>query len=157
MKKLACLLLFCCATLVLHGCGPANPYGTVVVTGKVTVDGEPMEGVSISFSPTTSEGMTAYGMTVADGSYQLTTGGAPFGTGAVPGTYTVSFSKVTPGGEGMSMAEFEAGGSRPMTGPPPPVYHIPEKFSDPKTAGFDPVEVKKKASENNFEFNLVTK
>jgi len=116
-----------------------------------------MEGVSISFSPVDSDGMGASGMTIADGSFRLTTGGAPFGTGAKPGTYLVTFSKVTPGGEGMSMAEFEAGGSRPVSGPPAPIHLIPERFNNPATTGFDPVEVKKRASENNFEFNIETK
>ena len=154
MRKLSCLLLFCCAPLVLQGCGPANPYGTVVVTGKVTVDGEPMEGISVAFAPSAADGMTAYGMTIANGTFTLTTGGAPFGTGAKPGSYIVSFSKVT-SGPGMSMAEFEAGARQPA-GPPQAIHLIPEKFSDPKKAGFDPVEVQK-GGKNNFDFNLNTK
>jgi hypothetical protein len=155
MKKLSCLLLFCCAPLVLHGCGPANPFGTVVVSGKVTVDGAPMEGITISFSPNGGEGMAAFGMTDASGNYKLTTGGAPFGTGAKPGSYDVAFSKVS-SGPGRSMADFSAGVPLQPGGPPQATHLIPEKFADAKTAGFDPVEVKK-GKKNNFEFNLETK
>ena len=155
MKKLSYLLLFCCAPLVLHGCGPANPYGAVAVSGKITVDGEPMEGVVVTFVPSGDDGMGAYGMTDAAGSYKLTTGGAPFGTGAVPGSYIVTFSKVT-SEPGMSLAEFEAGGARMPSGPPKAIHLIPEKFSNPKTVGFEPIEVKK-GSKNNFDYNLETK
>jgi len=140
---------------VLQGCGPANPEGTVPVSGKVTVDGEPMEGITISFVPTADDGMSAYGLTLADGSYKLTTGGAPFGTGAMPGSYVATFSKVT-SGPGMSMEEYEAGGMRQAAGPPQAIHLIPQKFSDTKTVGFDPVDVKK-GSKNNFDFNLETK
>jgi len=155
MKKFSCLLLFCCAPLVLQGCGPANPYGTIPVTGKVTVDSEPMEGITVTFVPTADDGVSAYGLTLADGSYKLTTGGAPFGTGAMPGSYVVTFSKVTTG-PGMSMADLDAGMTFQATGPPQPIHVIPQKFSDTKTVGFDPVDVKK-GSKNNFDFNLETK
>ena len=126
-----------------------------MVTGKITVDGEPMEGITVTFAPSGSNEMGAYGMTDATGSYKLTTGGAPFGTGAIPGPYIVTFSKVT-SRPGMSLAEFEAGVSRQPAGPPKVIHLIPEKFSNPNTVGFDPVEVKK-GGKNNFDFNLETK
>jgi len=94
------------------------------------------------------------------GNYKLTTGGAPFGTGAIPGSYGVAFSKTEAVSSGMSLGEFDAAvasGNMPRTmGPPKPIHLIPEKFSDPRTAGFDPVEVKK-SGKNNFDFNLETK
>jgi len=155
MKNFSCLILFCCVPLVLSGCGPANPFGTVPVTGTITVNGEPMEGVSISFTPADESGMTAYGMTIADGTFQLTTGGAPFGTGAKPGSYRVTFSKVD-AGQMVSLADHEAGVVSRGGGPAAPTYLIPQKFSDPKTTGFDPVEVKK-SGKNTFSFNLETK
>jgi len=155
MRRLSCLFLFCCAPLVLHGCGPANPYGTVVVTGKITVDSEIMDGVTVSFLPTAGDGMAAFGMTDAGGNFKLTTAGAPFGTGAQPGSYNVTFSKAA-SGPGMSLTEFQSGGAPQPARPPQAIHLIPEKFGDPKTAGFDPVEVKK-GGKNNFDFNLDTK
>ena len=150
MKKISCLVLFCCAALLLHGCGPDNPYGTVVVTGTVTVDGEPMEGVTISFVPS-GDGMSAFGLTDANGSYRLTTAGAPFGTGAMPGTYSVTFTKLEPVPV-TSMADIQsmAGGQLRMS---QPVHLIPQRYSTPETAGFDPVEVVTRGR-NHFEFNL---
>ena len=150
MKKLSCLVLFCCAALLLYGCGPANPYGTVVVTGTVTVDGEPMEGVTISFVPS-GDGMSAFGLTDVSGNYRLTTAGAPFGTGAVPGTYSVTFTKLEPVPV-TSMADIQstAGGQLRMS---QPVHLIPQRYSTPATAGFDPVEVVARGR-NHFEFNL---
>ena len=144
-------MLFCFATLLFYGCGPANPYGTVVVTGTVTVDGEPMEGVTVAFVPP-GEGLSAYGMTDTSGNFKLTTAGAPFGTGAVPGTYSVTFEKVTSSGE-----HVVAGEATPMSlsGPPEPTYHLPRKFGNPGTTGFDPVEVAARGK-NHFEFNLET-
>lgn len=154
MKRFLCLLLFCCVLLVLRGCGHSNPYGTVVVTGKVTVDGSPMDGITVSFSPSASDGTSAYGLTDANGNYKLTTGGAPFGTGAIPGTYNVAFSKTTTG-TGKSLAEYESSGLSTRMVMPQTIHLIPEKFTKPNTAGFDPVEVKK-SGKNNFDFNLVT-
>ena len=144
-------MLFCCAAMLFYGCGPANPYGTVAVTGAVTVDGKPMEGVTVAFV-TTGEGMSAYGMTDASGNFKLTTAGAPFGTGAVPGTYSVTFEKVE-----SSREHVVAGDATSMSrsGPSEPTYHLPRKFGDPGTTGFDPVEVKARGK-NHFEFNLET-
>jgi hypothetical protein len=162
MKKLSCLLLICCAPLVLHGCGQSNPYGTVVVTGKVTVDGVPMEGITVSFSPADGTGMGALGMTDAEGNYTLTTGGAPFGSGAKPGSYVAAFSKTesptqeNPTGYGPGLAPQQGSPTPRSAGPPQAVHLIPEKYSNAKTAGFDPVDVKK-GDKNNFDFNLETK
>lgn len=158
MKKILYAILCCCASLSC-GCTPSNPYGTVSVTGKVTVDGAPLEGVTVSFVPP-GDGMSAFGITDADGNYMLTTAGAPYGTGAVPGSYSATFSK-TETAPVMTLAEYEslvASGNAPRQPPKPPepTYLIPQKFSDPKTAGFDPVEVKK-GERNKFDFNLETK
>ena len=154
MRKFLCVILCCCGLLLLSGCGPDNPYGTVAVTGKITVNGEPMEGITVTFVPDSPEGVSAFGRTDAGGNYQLTTGGAPFGTGAIPGTYSVTFSKVQ-AAEGQSLADFQAGNAAPSppSGPPQAVHLIPQKYDSPRTAGFEPVEVKQ-GSRNNFDFNL---
>lgn len=60
------LLLF--ATLV--GCmGSGNPVGKV--SGKVTLNGEPVSQASVMFEPVDG-GRSSFGMTDADGMYQLT-------------------------------------------------------------------------------------
>jgi len=137
---------FCCAALLLYGCGTANPFGTVPVTGTVTLDGAPLDGVTISFRPS-DDGMTAVGMTDVNGNFVLTTPGAPFGTGAVPGSFTVSFSKLEPVPVTPMGSSDTGGGMRT------PVSLIPTRYNNPQTTGFDPIEVVARGR-NHFEFNL---
>lgn len=75
--------------LGLAGCG--NSLGTVPVSGKVTVDGQAMEGVMVLFVPTDPEGMPASAQTDASGAFTLTT--EINGDGAIPGSYQVALSK----------------------------------------------------------------
>ena len=61
-----------CASLVVAlsamGCGGGGPdRGTV--TGKVTLDGQPLEGADLEFQP--EEGSPSYGTTDDDGEYDL--------------------------------------------------------------------------------------
>ena len=98
-------------------------------------------------------------MTDAKGNYVLTTGGAPFGTGAIPGEYNVLLSKVSNSGSGqVSLEEFnamkESGESAP-SGPMNRVVHeIPEKYSKATTSGLAPVTVGSNASKNVFDFDI---
>jgi len=65
------------------------------VEGRVTFDGEPIEGVGVSFSPMVpGEGVAAFGKTLGDGSFRLTsTHGGLAGAGAMTGEYAVMFQK----------------------------------------------------------------
>ena len=65
------------------------------VKGRVMLEGEPLEGVGVSFSPVVKgQGVTAFGKTLADGSYTLTsTRGGSLGAGAVVGDYAVTLQK----------------------------------------------------------------
>lgn len=85
-----CLSLLCCfGVLVLcAGCGGS---GTAQVTGKVTLDGSPLEGATVAFAPV-GEGQAASGKTDASGTYNLTT--FVNNDGALPGSYKVTISKV---------------------------------------------------------------
>jgi hypothetical protein len=74
------------------GCGDkAGSVGTVPVTGLVTLDGQPVTGAAVSFSPTDKGGRAAVGTTDDSGRYTLTT--MKSGDGAVPGSYTVMITK----------------------------------------------------------------
>lgn len=55
--------------LFLVGCGGADYPDRGVVTGKVTMNGEPVPNISIMAAP--MKGRTSYGRTEADGSYEL--------------------------------------------------------------------------------------
>lgn len=142
--------------VALSGCGAKNPYDTAKVSGVVLVDGAPMAAVSVSFQPVEIEGMSAGGMTDAEGKFVLTTGSAPFGSGAIPGRYYVAFfkSEVPAEFQTNSPEEFKEkfGDMRSV----PVVHHVPEKYNFPRTSGVEPVTVEK-GGKNHFEFSLGTK
>lgn len=78
--------------LALAGCGSSQFGG---VHGRVTLDGEPLAGATVEFSP--EGGSPAYGVTDQDGKYQLLFSseqqGAPIGTNRVRIT---SFNEAEP-------------------------------------------------------------
>lgn len=86
------MLVMLCAP----GCGrgPKRPL-VHFVKGGVKLDGQPVEGVGVSLSPVVKgQGVTAFGKTLADGSYVLTsTLGGRLGAGAVAGEYAVMLQK----------------------------------------------------------------
>lgn len=76
-------VLFC---LLLAGCGSEG--GLASVKGKVTLNGEPLEGAIVQFQPTAEDGSSSAGKTDAKGRYELM---YTFDTpGAMPGEHIVS-------------------------------------------------------------------
>jgi hypothetical protein len=78
-------------TCVLSGCGPE--YATV--TGRVTLDGEPLPNATVSFMPEDEGGHPSFGRTEADGSYSLQETHRL--DGALPGKYTVRITTYVEG------------------------------------------------------------
>lgn len=105
------------------------------VTGSITLDGEPLAGAHIRFSPE-AKGPAAFGVSDNRGRYELRT--YEPGDGAIPGKYGISITKeVTEGG-----MEFESQAAKEAyvkeNGEPPPretVNVVPEKYSTKKTSG----------------------
>lgn len=91
------VMLVILMTLLPHaGCGRGLKQPLVhPVRGRVTLDGQPSEGVGLSLRPVVKgEGVSAFGKTLADGSYSLSsTGGGKLGAGAVAGDYFVMLEK----------------------------------------------------------------
>lgn len=91
------LVLVILMTLLPHaGCGRGLKRPVVhPVKGRVTLEGQPIEGVGLSLRPVVKgEGLSAFGKTLADGSYSLSsTGGGKLGAGAVAGEYFVMLEK----------------------------------------------------------------
>ena len=126
-----------------------NPYGTVHVEGTVTVDGAPVEGINVVFAPRGGD-YAAGGVTNASGKFTVNTGGY---SGAKPGSYDVTFTKIeVPGGD-LSLEEFQARfGNRQPT----PEYLIPQKYEDAKTSGIEPITVSEDRRQNVFTFELTS-
>ena len=104
-KPLITVVLFALA-LVCTGC--KKDTGTVPVTGKIIVNGEPMEDVFVSFSPV-GEGEPGSGRTDAQGVYTLKTSQGEMGAGVKPGSYKVSLSKLHGEWDGKSFQDNPGG------------------------------------------------
>ena len=133
------------------GCAENNPFGTVYVEGTVTMDGEPIEGVHVTFMPRDpGADLSAGGITNASGRFTLTAGGSPAGSGAVPGSYDVTFSKlehaIPPPLEGRPRVFHLPG----------PTYLVPQRYESPSTSNIEPVTVSTNRRENVFTFDLTS-
>lgn len=83
-------------TVLITGCGSELNK----VTGKVTLDGKPVQGLEVRFEPVDpNNGTTAMGYTKADGTYELHYPGDN-NDGAPPGEFTVHISGAETDGEG---------------------------------------------------------
>ncbi len=88
--------------LILTGCSdgsspPPKLPGTVKVTGTATLDGKPLEGAIIRFSPISNKGFHgAAGVADASGKYELVTdiGNGQSSPGVIPGDYTIYVSRM---------------------------------------------------------------
>ena len=152
MKTKFALFALFLSTLFLFGCGNNNPLGVVRVTGTVTLDGQPAEGVTVLFVPTSAEGRTASGISDSNGRFSLTAAGADFGAGAIPGEYIPTFSKTEMEGTGLSEEEF----ARRFPGDSANLIHlIPQRYASSRTSGFEAVNVER-GGRNQFAFELTS-
>jgi len=146
---------------IFQGC-TKNPLGTVKVTGKVTLDGTPVEGVTVAFYPKSStDCRECFGLTNAQGQFVLTVSGAEPGSGAIPGEYGVVLTKLQKNPSSSSQTAGTPDEQRsavPMNPgpPPPPVHLLPAKYADKNKTDIAPVTVEN-GKKNNFAFELSTK
>jgi hypothetical protein len=159
MNRLAACGLFLLPALLLgcDGSGPDVQY----VEGVVLVDGQPVEGVTVSFSPVNSEtGLPAVGTTDATGKFTLTAlqGGSP-GGGTTAGDYKVGFTK----SDVTSISAEEAqqmqddpnyGKSTGLSAPPKVMSAIPNKYTNPDTSGITVTVKKGENKGEDFQFKL---
>ncbi|HTN76803.1 MAG TPA: carboxypeptidase regulatory-like domain-containing protein [Pirellulaceae bacterium] len=91
--------------LILAGCDNGPKLGEV--SGKVTLDGQPIKGLEVSFVPTVAAlGTTAIGYTQADGTYTLHYPGDR--QGAPVGEYKVSIAGGETDGESGAAVQIPA-------------------------------------------------
>ncbi len=132
------------ALLFLAGCGRSLPE-TAPVTGRITLDGNPVPKGRIVFVP--DEGRPAIGAIQPDGTYRLTTF-AP-GDGAVLGHHTVTIqaNEVIGGAVPGSFEEEIEKGQRGGV-----LRHlVPEQYNSPKHSG---LSVQVGPGPNEIDFDL---
>lgn len=143
--------------VVFAGCpksGPARPK-TVAVTGKVTYNGQAVEGATVTFVSRQGTN-SAVGLTDATGQYKLTTFAKD--DGAVPGEYQVKIIKTeAPPAAGPAVSDEDPNYVPPEEmGPEPaaPKNLLPAKYADPNSSGLS-ATVTESAAKNVFDFQLV--
>jgi len=145
--SICCFIALGCAI----GCGSKNPLGVVKVTGKVTLDGQPISGATVSFVPKSeADGQLASATTDAEGGYSLTTAGAGDIAGAVPGTYSVILRKFEQ--EDVLGTGEEATSQGPSYAAPKVTRILPAKYENATTSGLSATVEKR--GQNVFDFDL---
>ncbi len=165
-----CLGLICAmGLLVATGCpgGNTSNLNTVKVSGTVTLDGAPLPGATVTFSPKSDGVRAAFGTTDENGRFTLTTLNP--GDGAVPGSYAVTVSKpvaaaasapsqdpramggaISPEEAAKIMAKAQGGAA----GTAASANVVPAKYASAATSGLT-AEVKSGA-DNTFPFELTS-
>jgi hypothetical protein len=117
----ACLALLC-------GCGEDNPLGRKAISGKVTLDGTPLDQGSISFQPVQTPGVAANtaavntGAVIEKGQYSI-----PADQGLLPGTYRVVIS--SPEQSKIDTTDPNEAMKQAATGAAPPKERIPAEYN----------------------------
>ena len=88
-----CLFILLVSLACIPGCKKNAPIKTDVVTGVITMDGAPLAGARVTFSPVDASGSVAIGTTDDSGKYILQTLLGAADAGTTPGDYIVSVSK----------------------------------------------------------------
>lgn len=140
---LGLFLLAGCSVLALSGCGGAKEDEwsakrpkTYKVQGKVTYNGQPVDGAIVSFQSTGTEVRGATGTTNASGEFQLRTFEA--NDGAVPGTHKVTVTKSVVSGGDPSYFDVDSpnyGKEPPPEAQPSTKHLVPEKYGSFETSG----------------------
>jgi hypothetical protein len=164
-----CLGLFLSVLMLVTFVGCGQKQSGIPVTGMVTLDGSPVGGATVTFTPVGGEGGVAVGMTDGSGQFKLSSGA---GSGALPGSYAVTITKLTapsdtssgpdPREMGPNITEeqrqkiLEAARAQQTarkatdTGP----ANIPERYGSTETSGF--AAVVEQGGQNDFTFEMTS-
>jgi hypothetical protein len=130
--------------VALPGCGGTKGGpATIDVTGTITLNGTPVDGATVLFSPDigSSDGrLASQATTDAEGRFKLSThvGGGKLKSGIVPGKYVIAISKLDTAPAKNTFS--------------PPKNLLLPKYADPKTSLLTAEVVSGKA--NDFSFPL---
>ncbi len=146
--------------LGLLGCGEPSGPSVEYVEGVVTLDGTPIEGVTVSFSPVKEDaGTPAVGTTDASGVFKLTAiQGGKVGGGTAVGEYEVTFTKIKASGQSDVTKSSDPNYGKSDTTQRPQAtqteYIVPQKYGNADTSGFT-VKVEKGTNKGDkFKFDL---
>lgn len=146
------------------GCGGSGrSASTEPVTGTVTLNGTPVGGAVVAFSPKDPGVSAAFGTTDATGKFVLTT--VEPGDGAMVGSYAVTVTKTSaPAGAASGPSNFDPNSEESMDAAYAEYYAsqnegedslpkdlLPVKYKDPSTSGLT-AEVT--SGGGNFDFKL---
>ncbi len=112
------------------------------VSGIVTLDGQPVEGATVTFTPK-GGGPTSFGITGTDGSFVMKTGSGRDGAAVAEHQVAVILSMVAGGTAAQAkpddlapaMSNEVGGGGAAKVIPPRTVWLVPEKYSKPESSG----------------------
>lgn len=146
-------------TVAIAGCGSGVDVQSV--TGRVTLDGAPIKGATVTFSPVEGGGgKAAVGIADADGQFKLADMGSG-AEGAVAGEYEVGVLWFKPSADSSNATGESGGGATPekddaksRSGVSGPESLLPVAYQDPKSSGLKATVVKGK---NEFNFELDSK
>jgi hypothetical protein len=130
------------AAALLSGCGgDRDELPRQAVSGKVTLDGKPLDASRITFQPETGAEGTPAGGEIHGGQYSISRSDGP-----TPGTYVVRITSV---GEATLPDKNALPGDPPLVKkePIPPRYNVKTTLSSTVT----------KEGPNTFDFDLKTK
>ena len=148
-KRFLAVMALVAIIAILPSCGK-KVLKTDEVTGTVTLDGSPLKGCTVFFTPAEGNGAPAVGTTDASGVYKLQTALGAADAGTTPGDYTVHFTCLTVVKEGQTGDKDGEGATDDET-----KSAIPAKYNDPKKSGFTATVVK--GQPNKFDFALTSK
>jgi hypothetical protein len=127
------------------GCSGSGLSGTAPVTGKVTYNGQPVEGAVVSFLGEGEGARVATAISGAGGAYELMTVDEE---GAMPGKYAVTVTK-SEAAVGASQSMEEA--AKSLAPPPVAKELLPAKYGDPAQT---PLKFDVKAGANTIDLAL---
>ncbi|MBQ9873541.1 MAG: carboxypeptidase regulatory-like domain-containing protein [Thermoguttaceae bacterium] len=140
MKKFAVILFVCCLSVAALGCGKKGLSGLSGASGVITLDGQPVEGASITLWPE-GNGRSAGAVSDAKGVFTFQTLNA--NDGVADGTYKVTVTKMSVENaysdeeakkfsEAGGKSHKQVFGDRPE---PKSVNALPQKYAKPDTSG----------------------
>ena len=144
------------AVVCFGGCSGGNRPLVEYVEGTVLLDGKPVAGATVSFSPLPGEsGLPAVGLTDARGIFRLssTRGGKPE-AGAVAGGYVVTVSKFESDDIVVPLDPETGEPIPPKTPPAPPRRMLPAIYEDPGTSPLRATVMKGRNNDEAFIFRL---